>query len=226
MRAAFSGIKPKDTDFIHKKIGLNWSDRHGCFVCSAGWHKAWLTHTHPGQHGYWIKWVFVNNNDENWATVRSDEPGRSTASASPFACYLANKRECLIPADALFTCSSSKFVCCCCSARSRLCVSVNSSDCLLSDAESSSSDSPVADKRAPGSERAAERAAQQNERERIRLAPQTSFANMQVHKRIQLTHTHTYTHTVWRVLSNKQIKLSVVLSGIWLWAEKALGNQR
>lgn len=62
----------------------------------------------------------------------------------------------------------------------------NSSDCLLSDAESSSSDSPVADKRAPGSERAAERAAQQNERERIRLAPQTSFANMQVH-----THMHT-----------------------------------
>ncbi|XP_061767720.1 protein bicaudal C homolog 1-like isoform X2 [Nerophis ophidion] len=53
------------------------------------------------------------------------------------------------------------------------------SDCLLSDAESSSSDSPVADKRAPGSERAAERAAQQNERERIRLGPQTSFANMQ-----------------------------------------------
>lgn len=53
------------------------------------------------------------------------------------------------------------------------------SDCLLSDAESSSSDSPVADKKAPGSERAAERAAQQSERERIRLAPQSSFANMQ-----------------------------------------------
>ncbi|CAL1577669.1 unnamed protein product [Knipowitschia caucasica] len=53
------------------------------------------------------------------------------------------------------------------------------SDCLLSDAESSSSDSPVADKKAPGSERAAERAAQQNERDRIRLGPQTSFANMQ-----------------------------------------------
>ncbi|XP_068184334.1 protein bicaudal C homolog 1-B-like isoform X2 [Antennarius striatus] len=53
------------------------------------------------------------------------------------------------------------------------------SDCLLSDAESSSSDSPLTDKRAPGSERAAERAAQQNERERIRLAPQTSYANMQ-----------------------------------------------
>ncbi|KAK5854231.1 hypothetical protein PBY51_015320, partial [Eleginops maclovinus] len=53
------------------------------------------------------------------------------------------------------------------------------SDCLLSDAESSSSDSPVADKRAPGSERAAERAAQLNERERIRLGPQTTFPNMQ-----------------------------------------------
>ena len=74
----------------------------------------------------------------------------------------------------------------------------------------------MADKRAPGSERAAERAAQQNERERIRLAPQTSFANMQVHKHIHLTHTHTHTHThtVWRVLSNKQITLSAVLSGI------------
>lgn len=67
----------------------------------------------------------------------------------------------------------------------------NSSDCLLSDAESSSSDSPVTDKRAPGSERAAERAAQQNERERIRLAPQTSFANMQVHTLLHPTHTLT-----------------------------------
>ncbi|KAL0964503.1 hypothetical protein UPYG_G00324730 [Umbra pygmaea] len=54
------------------------------------------------------------------------------------------------------------------------------SDCLLSDPESSASDSPVADKRAPGSERAAERAAQQSERDRIRLAPHSSFANMQV----------------------------------------------
>uniref|UniRef100_H3DI12 BicC family RNA binding protein 1 n=1 Tax=Tetraodon nigroviridis TaxID=99883 RepID=H3DI12_TETNG len=53
------------------------------------------------------------------------------------------------------------------------------SDCLLSDAESSSSDSPVADERVPGSERAAERAAQQSERERIRLAPQTTFTNIQ-----------------------------------------------
>ncbi|XP_024153697.1 protein bicaudal C homolog 1 isoform X2 [Oryzias melastigma] len=51
------------------------------------------------------------------------------------------------------------------------------SDCLLSDGKSSSSDGPVADKKAPGSERAAERAAQQNER--IRLTPQSSFANMQ-----------------------------------------------
>ncbi|KAM8860190.1 protein bicaudal C homolog 1-B isoform 2-T2 [Spinachia spinachia] len=58
------------------------------------------------------------------------------------------------------------------------CVSIYS-DCLLSDAESSSSDSPVADKRAPGSERAAERAAQQSERERIRLVPGTALANIQ-----------------------------------------------
>uniref|UniRef100_A0A4W5PKK5 BicC family RNA binding protein 1 n=1 Tax=Hucho hucho TaxID=62062 RepID=A0A4W5PKK5_9TELE len=53
------------------------------------------------------------------------------------------------------------------------------SDCLLSDPESSASDGPMTDKRAPGSERAAERAAQQNERDRIRLAPHSSFANMQ-----------------------------------------------
>ncbi|XP_060795555.1 protein bicaudal C homolog 1 [Neoarius graeffei] len=52
------------------------------------------------------------------------------------------------------------------------------SDCLLSDSDSSASESPVADKRAPGSERAAERAAQQNS-ERIRLPPQSSFSNMQ-----------------------------------------------
>ncbi|KAI5627388.1 protein bicaudal C-like 1 [Silurus asotus] len=52
------------------------------------------------------------------------------------------------------------------------------SDCLLSDSDSSVSESPVADKRAPGSERAAERAAQQNS-ERIRLPPQSSFTNMQ-----------------------------------------------
>uniref|UniRef100_A0A8C1TA37 BicC family RNA binding protein 1b n=1 Tax=Cyprinus carpio TaxID=7962 RepID=A0A8C1TA37_CYPCA len=52
------------------------------------------------------------------------------------------------------------------------------SDCLLSDSDSSASESPVADKRAPGSERAAERAAQQNS-DRIRLPPQSSFPSMQ-----------------------------------------------
>ncbi|XP_056101896.1 protein bicaudal C homolog 1 isoform X1 [Rhinichthys klamathensis goyatoka] len=52
------------------------------------------------------------------------------------------------------------------------------SECLLSDSDSSASESPVADKRAPGSERAAERAAQQNS-DRIRLSPQSSFSSMQ-----------------------------------------------
>ncbi|KAJ8388230.1 hypothetical protein AAFF_G00136010 [Aldrovandia affinis] len=53
------------------------------------------------------------------------------------------------------------------------------SDRLLSDPESRASESPpLADKRAPGSERAAERAAQQN-CERMRLTPQPSFATMQ-----------------------------------------------
>ncbi|XP_048025822.1 protein bicaudal C homolog 1 isoform X3 [Chanodichthys erythropterus] len=52
------------------------------------------------------------------------------------------------------------------------------SECLLSDSDSSASESPVADKRAPGSERAAERAAQQNS-DRIRLPPQSSFSSMQ-----------------------------------------------
>uniref|UniRef100_A0A672PEW6 BicC family RNA binding protein 1 n=1 Tax=Sinocyclocheilus grahami TaxID=75366 RepID=A0A672PEW6_SINGR len=52
------------------------------------------------------------------------------------------------------------------------------SDCLLSDSDSSASESPVADKRAPGSERAAERAALQNS-DRIRLPPQSSFSSMQ-----------------------------------------------
>lgn len=73
----------------------------------------------------------------------------------------------------------------------------SSSDCLLSDADSSSSDSPVADKRAPGSERAAERAAQQSERERIRLGPQTSFANMQVHAHACNTHRNTHGFNTW-----------------------------
>ncbi|XP_016142834.1 protein bicaudal C homolog 1-like [Sinocyclocheilus grahami] len=52
------------------------------------------------------------------------------------------------------------------------------SDCLLSDSDSSASESPVADKRAPGSERAAERAAQQNS-DRIFLPHQSSFSSMQ-----------------------------------------------
>lgn len=52
------------------------------------------------------------------------------------------------------------------------------SDCLLSDTESSSSDNPLTDKRAPGSERAAERAARMDERERILLGPQAAYANM------------------------------------------------
>lgn len=56
---------------------------------------------------------------------------------------------------------------------------LSSSECLLSDSDSSASESPVADKRAPGSERAAERAAQQNS-DRIRLPPQSSFSSMQV----------------------------------------------
>uniref|UniRef100_A0A8C4YAS5 BicC family RNA binding protein 1 n=1 Tax=Gopherus evgoodei TaxID=1825980 RepID=A0A8C4YAS5_9SAUR len=50
---------------------------------------------------------------------------------------------------------------------------------LLSDTELSASENPVADKKAPGSERAAERAAaaQQNS-ERVRLAPQSSYVNI------------------------------------------------
>ncbi|KAJ7426573.1 Protein bicaudal C 1 [Willisornis vidua] len=51
---------------------------------------------------------------------------------------------------------------------------------LLSDAELSAAESPVADKKAPGSERAAERAAAaQHNSERARLATQPSFVNMQ-----------------------------------------------
>lgn len=56
--------------------------------------------------------------------------------------------------------------------------SILHSDSLLSDSDSSASESPVTDKRAPGSERAAERAAQQNS-DRIRLPSQSSFTNMQ-----------------------------------------------
>ena len=57
----------------------------------------------------------------------------------------------------------------------------SSTDRLLSDPELSAAESPLADKKAPGSERAAERAAaaQQNN-ERARLAPRPSYVNMQV----------------------------------------------
>lgn len=57
----------------------------------------------------------------------------------------------------------------------------SSTDRLLSEPELSTAESPLADKKAPGSERAAERAAaaQQNN-ERARLAPRPSYVNMQV----------------------------------------------
>ncbi|XP_043912342.1 protein bicaudal C homolog 1 [Protopterus annectens] len=54
---------------------------------------------------------------------------------------------------------------------------LHTSDRLLSDSELSSSESPVADKKAPGSERAAERAAAQQNL----LAPQTTYSNMQAY---------------------------------------------
>uniref|UniRef100_A0A8C5MMG3 BicC family RNA binding protein 1 n=1 Tax=Leptobrachium leishanense TaxID=445787 RepID=A0A8C5MMG3_9ANUR len=59
---------------------------------------------------------------------------------------------------------------------------LHNTDRLLSDSEMSSSEGPVADKKAPGSERAAERAAaaQQNS-ERVRLNSQTAYANMQAY---------------------------------------------
>lgn len=60
----------------------------------------------------------------------------------------------------------------------------SSTDRLLSDPELSAAESPLADKKAPGSERAMERAAaaQQNS-ERARLAPRPSYVNMQVMKK-------------------------------------------
>ncbi|XP_066456882.1 protein bicaudal C homolog 1 isoform X2 [Eleutherodactylus coqui] len=51
---------------------------------------------------------------------------------------------------------------------------------LLSDSEMSPPEGPVTDKKAPGSERAAERAAQQNS-ERARLTSQPSYGNMQAY---------------------------------------------
>uniref|UniRef100_A0A5F9DKS5 Protein bicaudal C homolog 1 n=1 Tax=Oryctolagus cuniculus TaxID=9986 RepID=A0A5F9DKS5_RABIT len=57
---------------------------------------------------------------------------------------------------------------------------LHGADRLLSDPELNAAESPLADKKAPGSERAAERAAaaQQNS-ERARLAPRPSYVNMQ-----------------------------------------------
>uniref|UniRef100_A0A4W3JVF3 BicC family RNA binding protein 1 n=1 Tax=Callorhinchus milii TaxID=7868 RepID=A0A4W3JVF3_CALMI len=55
---------------------------------------------------------------------------------------------------------------------------LHTSDCLLSDSESNPTEGTATDKRAPGSERAAERAAQQNS-ERLRLTPQSTYANIQ-----------------------------------------------
>lgn len=60
-------------------------------------------------------------------------------------------------------------------------LSPSSAERLLSEAELGTPESPVADKKAPGSERAAERAAAaQHNSERARLASQPSFVNMQV----------------------------------------------
>uniref|UniRef100_H3APA1 BicC family RNA binding protein 1 n=2 Tax=Latimeria chalumnae TaxID=7897 RepID=H3APA1_LATCH len=56
---------------------------------------------------------------------------------------------------------------------------LHTSERLLSDSERSATESTVADKKAPGSERAAERAAAQQNSERVRLAPQSSYSNMQ-----------------------------------------------
>ncbi|XP_028844801.1 protein bicaudal C homolog 1-like isoform X2 [Denticeps clupeoides] len=58
------------------------------------------------------------------------------------------------------------------SSQKRPSVKLQYSECMLSEVDSGVSETPVADKRAPGSERAAERAAQQN-CERIKVVPQT-----------------------------------------------------
>ncbi|XP_059803406.1 protein bicaudal C homolog 1-like isoform X1 [Hypanus sabinus] len=55
----------------------------------------------------------------------------------------------------------------------------HTSDRLLSDSDSGSTEGTTTDKRAPGSERAAERAAAQQNSERMRLAPQSAYANIQ-----------------------------------------------
>ncbi|XP_032890236.1 protein bicaudal C homolog 1 [Amblyraja radiata] len=55
----------------------------------------------------------------------------------------------------------------------------HTSDRMLSDSDSSATEGTTTDKRAPGSERAAERAAAQQNSERLRLAPQSAYANVQ-----------------------------------------------
>uniref|UniRef100_UPI00398F478E protein bicaudal C homolog 1-like isoform X2 n=1 Tax=Pristiophorus japonicus TaxID=55135 RepID=UPI00398F478E len=55
----------------------------------------------------------------------------------------------------------------------------HTADRLLSDSDSSATEGTATDKRAPGSERAAERAAAQQNSERLRLAPQSAYANIQ-----------------------------------------------
>ncbi|XP_062927656.1 protein bicaudal C homolog 1-like isoform X1 [Mobula hypostoma] len=55
----------------------------------------------------------------------------------------------------------------------------HTSDRLLSDSDSGTTEGTATDKRAPGSERAAERAAAQQNSERLRLAPQSAYANIQ-----------------------------------------------
>lgn len=61
----------------------------------------------------------------------------------------------------------------------------SSTDRLLSDPELSATESPLADKKAPGSERAAERAAAQQNSERARLASQPPYVHMQVMQVLQ-----------------------------------------
>lgn len=67
----------------------------------------------------------------------------------------------------------------------------SSTDRLLSDPELSAAESPLADKKAPGSERAAERAAAaQHNSDRARLAPRPAYINMQVMAVTREGHSH------------------------------------
>ena len=77
----------------------------------------------------------------------------------------------------------------------------SSTDRLLSDPELSAAESPLADKKAPGSERAAERAAQQNN-ERARLAPRPSYVNMQVMSKKKMRESSKYKLSRLREMGN------------------------